>query len=968
MPQSEPNRPPPLPPRSPRPPVTDYFSSEFTVQGFPPPPPRLPPRASAGPSTPVGPPPPLPPRPSGYDITSPIDHGRVTANFPLPPPPPLGPPPPYTPSLVDPSHSPSYQPHWEPLSGPHAAQSYSLSPTTGVSVPTTWTTLPPPPPGPPPQPSPRLSPGISQESYTPPGPPSPSGVLIGSSISQPIPRPTKHQANPLGVPETRVPASHEKAPSYQPSLDTSQTSPVASNFTALEKPLVGTNSSSRPPAGESVNQLTDFNSKPAHDIHDGISSPISTSTPYTPLESQFQSLNIATPPIPPKTPLESNTAHYRPSEPPVFTPGSVPAQKHYVQRAEAYLAYKPPNKAASPAPDARPSPASRPAPHQDAVPQASPAAAAPPRTPAPSAVTTCIDAPVTFATDWYWHPEAPDFLVCSRCYVDHIHGTRHQLAFRNARPADGRPRVCRFSKPRMRGHLYPAALASGSLRDAAAWMRRRAAVPDCRGVEGIRGDTLASAGGVRWFAPREAREIPGFLACEACYEDRIAPGGLAARFALFPTPQTADTVWACDLAVPFVEREHDRRAPAGDWRGFVAEVRARMAAPPCPGSDSVAAYGRDWFVPVPAISAARPRDLVLCAACYRDHVVHSGEEPKWEVAQGLARSVGGRVRCAHGSAFNVRILMARAHEAKDWALFWDALGRMAREKACEAGGVVDGAWYTLPSHPRDFAVCAACRAAILEPLGVARLWVRGRDAPRGEKRLCCFNMAHPRLGQFVPRLLEMYFTRDASALEAYASVYASIPQCNRDEDKPNRRWHGWKECTICPECYFDFAQHSPLAKLMEFHDSLSVENTICDMYSKRMRALYTECGNANPPDPKPLLEYSVQRMNVYLQTVPQIRMIIAQQRMALEQHNILNAVSSHYKVAGQLEQITGQLEPVTYGTPYTYSAPGVGHGFANMNALQGAAYEQQALDVAAGIGGSHILAVQQLEQRWKAVE
>ncbi|KAJ2985288.1 hypothetical protein NUW58_g5619 [Xylaria curta] len=201
-------------------------------------------------------------------------------------------------------------------------------------------------------------------------------------------------------------------------------------------------------------------------------------------------------------------------------------------------------------------------------------------------------------------------------------------------------------------------------------------------------------------------------------------------------------------------------------------------------------------------------------------------------------------------------------------------------------------------------------------------------------------MAHPRLSKFVPRLLEMYFTLDPTALDEYASVYASIPQCLRDEEKPDRR--------------------CPLAQLMELHDTLLADHVMCEMYSKRMRTLYTECGSASPPNIKPLLEYSAQRRRVYIETVPQIRMIIAQQRMALEQQKFLNVTSSHYMVAGQLEQMT-------YGTPYLYSASGVGSGFANMNALQGAAYGQQAMGIVAG-SGSHVLAVQQLEQRWRAVE
>lgn len=134
------------------------------------------------------------------------------------------------------------------------------------------------------------------------------------------------------------------------------------------------------------------------------------------------------------------------------------------------------------------------------------------------------------------------------------------------------------------------------------------------------------------------------------------------------------------------------------------------------------------------------------------------------------------------------------------------------------------------------------------------------------------------------------------------------------------------------------------------------------MYSKRMRTLYTECGNINPPNPKPLLDYSAQRRQVYMETVPQARMIMSQQKMAQQKQKMLNLTSSHYTRLGHSQEMT-------YGSAYKYSAPGVSSGFANSNSLQGAAYRQQANNLAADLGTANVsLAVGQLEQRWRAVE
>ncbi|KAI0534471.1 hypothetical protein GGR58DRAFT_482800 [Xylaria digitata] len=959
-------KPPPLPPRSPRPPVNTP-PPQHSVPGFPPPPPGPPPRNSAVSSSPVGPPPPLPPRPAGYEIRNPSNpttplaqppsttYSPSSPTFPLPPPP-LGPPPPYTASVIGVPLSPHNQPNPEQLTAQDSAHSFSSSPVSRVPSPATWTKFPPPPPGPPPQLNPHLSPGIPQYSPPSPRPLSPAGTPVSLPSAQSSPKPEKYQDTTLSINQAHnndFPTSPREKPSTnQPPISTLGTSTGTWDHSHSEKPPPKEYGISAPSLVASLNQTANSKTEPSHDISSTVSPQIISSSPNPALEASFQSLHLTSaPPVPPKAPLAPSITQNHPGEfvAPASASGPPQDYSHSRYQTQAHPIYNSTNNAGSPIPDNQPTPANHPASPQGPVFQAY---TPPQRGPTPRAVTSCIDIPATFSTDWYWHPEAPDYLICSRCYVDNIHGSRYQDEFQSERLSDGKLRICRFSKARMKDHLYKEALASCSLRAALGWMRKRSTILDCKGADGVK---AAAARGIVWCTTR-SNEIPHFLSCQACYEDKLMTNQFADRFSIFTESQPADAIWACDLAIPFIEREYEEKGKTDDWRGFVAEAKARMNSQPCPQGKRVVPYGRNWFVP-----KGGPQGLVLCAACYCDHVIHSGEEGRWEIAQGLTRSSDHRVRCARG-VFNIRILMAQAHEKKDFALFWNAVDKLNREKVCDDGGIVDGVWYTLPSNPKDFGVCGACYVGILEPLDVARFWMRKQGAPAGAKPLCCFNIGHPKLSKFVPRLLEMYFTLDPKALDEYASVYAAIPQCLRDEDKPDRQWYGWKDCAICPECYLDFAQHSPLDKLMELRNTPLTENRMCEMYSPRMRKLYTRCGSTNPPSLQPLLDYSAQRRQVHLETVPQIRMILFQQRMALEQQKMLNTMSSHYKMAGLLEQ-------TMYGTPYLYSASGVGSGFANMSALQGAAYGQQAMGVAAGIiGGSHIPAVQQLEQRWRAVE
>lgn len=519
-------------------------------------------------------------------------------------------------------------------------------------------------------------------------------------------------------------------------------------------------------------------------------------------------------------------------------------------------------------------------------------------------------------------------------------------------------------------------------------MRARSGIPDCKGVGGVKGGDASSAaaggggggGEINWHRAKN-HAIPGLVACEACYEDYIlAHPGLATNFERTP-PQPRGETWACDFAVPFIEREFEARGGKGsskagissvthsnaseggngnDWAGFVAEAKARLSIAPCPQRAQVPTHARRWFVPKDNNDGGLLR---LCAACYCDQVLHTGpeEEAKWRAAS--EPTPGTYTRCSMG-VFSIKIALARAHETKDFAAFWTAMRKLAREKPCDDEGIADGSgWFSLPSDPDNFGVCAGCYVGMLEPLGVSRFFVAKRLAqPPGVRWRCAFNMAHPRFRPFVQRLLELYYTHDATSLERYAGVYASIPPCPRDEDAKGGRWYGWVDCTICPECYHEFARHGALAAKMELENAVLETNAMCEMYSPRMRKLYRECSESSPADPKPLLAFSVQRRRVWVETVPQIKMILFRAKLGVNQQQFLNTTSTFYNTMGMVEQ-------TLYGNTHTYGMAGVGHGYANMNLLQGAMYNQQAMGIgttAAGPGS--VMIVGQLEQKWRAVE
>ncbi|CAI4213534.1 unnamed protein product [Parascedosporium putredinis] len=465
--------------------------------------------------------------------------------------------------------------------------------------------------------------------------------------------------------------------------------------------------------------------------------------------------------------------------------------------------------------------------------------------------------------------------------------------------------------------------------------------------------------GVRWFKAIEG-SIPNMVICEACYEDYVFETNFRHKFEVEGN-QRPDELWACDLAIDYLKKELQKRTESADWQGFVTEANARLNIPACPRWDGVGAGTRRWFTPT---FGSYERDGVLiCAACYCDYVLNTDQTPHWKDAgDDLSRRLGDTLQCATGQ-FNVNMAMLCAQDRKDFSVFWEALGNAHREEYCGPKGIVNGKWFTLRSDPDGFSVCAGCFAAILEPLGLADSFTPKGKVPREEAVLCSFNPKSPRFVSYLQALLQSFFTRDTSSLEDIATNLANVPACRRDQDFKGGTWYGWEQCHICPGCYHEFVRGSVLDSAMSYRGvALGDRACMCEMYSPRMRSLYLEACAKSPPDASELLAFSDQRRVVYVNTVLRIRRMLDESRLLMMQQQTLNTMSSFYTNMGQMKEI---LSP----SAYSYGAPGVGYGFQNQSAFQGAVYHQQALGVMQqGTDPNRVMAVRELEMQWRAVE
>lgn len=153
----------------------------------------------------------------------------------------------------------------------------------------------------------------------------------------------------------------------------------------------------------------------------------------------------------------------------------------------------------------------------------------------PQAVSECIGIWADFKTTWYIHSASPDYYICSSCYEDHIRGSQFRNYFKGKVCDDSKPRICRFSKPRMKDDLFKSAVATRSLDAVVQYMVLRSSIPECKGTGGANGTA-----GIQWYRPKN-NVIPDMVICQACYEDQILTHrDFAENFEPAAHPQPAD--------------------------------------------------------------------------------------------------------------------------------------------------------------------------------------------------------------------------------------------------------------------------------------------------------------------------------------------------------------------------------------------------------------------------------------------
>ncbi|QUC20611.1 uncharacterized protein UV8b_04852 [Ustilaginoidea virens] len=517
---------------------------------------------------------------------------------------------------------------------------------------------------------------------------------------------------------------------------------------------------------------------------------------------------------------------------------------------------------------------------------------------------------VDYPLFWYQLPDAPDFLVCTKCHQDFIESTPLAGNFKRILAEPGSRSMCRFWYPRVKNILWKQALRRNSVEELCSFMKRRLQVPDCRGTAAVLGSE-----GIKWFSPQD-QEIPGFVACQACHEDRIMGTSFESRFV--PNgDQGAEDQWTCDACLPYMSRALDKLSSRNDWSGFVAGSTRRLQLPTCEGRDSSATEGV-WY-------ALRRKldDFFVCGTCYMDQLELTAFEAEFEaVNQAVYQSLGfdrwmdllGQKRSCKltSSGLAMGFALDAGLRDGDFNGFWSAAQMINKLVPCTPNGIVRGRWWTLAGGCANFDICEACYVGIFKTNELD-----GFLQPRGTCEatlLCNFCPAAPRFLEFFKKLAEALDRSVFSYYTDYVTKFAHVAECPGLDHRENSTWWGYDQVLWCEECQLTFVAETSLGKeQLQYAGASDARAQICQMWSPRMRGMWLDVCRAGEAGPREeldhalvkLKEFGERRLQVYLQTVPRIRFIRKMKEIRMMQAVHQGHLSVMYSGMNSLAAVSG---------------------------------------------------------------
>ncbi|CAH0038288.1 unnamed protein product [Clonostachys solani] len=575
-----------------------------------------------------------------------------------------------------------------------------------------------------------------------------------------------------------------------------------------------------------------------------------------------------------------------------------------------------------------------------------------------------------YVANWFYLPSAPDFLICTRCYATHLKNTNLASSFEKKKTHGAR---CRFNIPRITSVLVPQCVQTGSVEPLAEYMAKRIGIKDCALKQGFTG----SDGIKVWVIGRETNDImKNFIACQACYEDHVLASNYAGEFIprqeKYPEPQAASSKWFCDLnAFGYSRRSFTiysrNNAPFMDWATKATKL---FQLPDCEADQGVESSSREWVRPKDPVET-----MVICEKCYFNELCWTTLEDAFEYIP-IEKPVRGSERMDY--IFGIREtqatswtcdarlsqmenVLAGALMQQDAAVFSRCARTVMSGPKCVPEGIANGTWYTPKGGPSNYMMCAACFAGFCDAfLECGHMFELSPHSGSSDTIVCSFNSASPRRYQF---LFSMY----QAAQEGVWSIaldtirnYINIPECPRNNHVASRRWYGWGDCLICQDCYQEVIKDMRKGLPFELEDQLVAEERMCSMYSPRMREKFSLA--VEKGDSTELVEYSRVRIQVWTQTIPQIKMLRQMQEMQMMSAMSAGMAGLMYQGAGAIQSIGGTTDGYLHGNS------SVGWHDTENGAMSGQKFNEMSSGMSAANSGGNWGQIFMLQAQWERYE
>lgn len=520
---------------------------------------------------------------------------------------------------------------------------------------------------------------------------------------------------------------------------------------------------------------------------------------------------------------------------------------------------------------------------------------------------------VEYALDWYRLPQVPDYLICTKCHAENIKGKPLADKFERVHRAEGTASTCGFWFNRVKDILWPQASESGNLDAMCNFMRKSPKMLVCKGRTIVTGEE-----GFKWFGMTN-NDIDGFIACEACYENRLVGTKFESRFAPF-REQGKDDRWSCDLSHAYIAWAAPKMSKDDDWQGFVAAALHRIKLPVCEGV-VLRANAYSWYLPRREI-----KDLHVCEACYLDRLAptrFAGEFEPYVKATGIDAFIDN-FAMMFTCKLNVKTLsllfaLETALDRRDYQVFHTAAEAICQLVPCTQHGIIRGNWWTVAGGCENYDVCEACYKGIFVPSGLERFFEPAQRNPEATL-ICDFCPASPRYTQYFNKYLEAVDLGVFSHFTGFIKKFAGVARCPGIKHRDKTRWWGYPEALFCQDCYISFVVDTPLGNAVPVKDEYDERAMICQIWSPRMRKMWMACCAAGAPgsteSEAALAEFrafGTKRLQVYNATVPQIDFIRQMKNLRMQSAMNQGMLSVMYSGMNSFAAVSGTTDGNLHG-------------------------------------------------------